>query len=288
MMLFDKLRAVVASDVFRGSMLIDQLRKDLLHFTGVNLPIHMDTQALPGILIDDIEHSQFAPSLRRVMNKIPRPDMPTMLTLGRKTRRFALSPALGLFRRHRQSKLSPQPLNVTSPHLPALLLQQSCDLRISQLRMLIGFPAQSSLQLCLPGTRFFRPIRVGATIQPKMPADPLVPYIDPRRQASLPSVACVRGLQLFFKYLLQQFFTQHLVGQHSLEPGVLPLELLELLGLIDLEHPQLSLPPVVGLLTDLPLSAYVLYRFISALRFPEDANLSFCCVSFYFHFLDPF
>ena len=104
------------------------------------------------------------------MNKIPRPDMPTMLTLGRKSRRYALSPALGLFRRHRQSKLPPQPLNVTSPHLPPLLLEQSCDLRISQLRMLIGFAAQSPLQLCLPGIRLFRPIRVGATIQPNMPA----------------------------------------------------------------------------------------------------------------------
>ena len=151
-------------------MLIDQLRKDLLHFTGVDLPIHMNTQALPAILIDDVEHSQFAPSLRRVMNKIPRPDMPTILTLGRKSRRYALSPALGLFRRHRQPKLPPQSLNIASPHLPTLLLEQSCDLRISQLRMLIGFPTQSSLQLCLPGIRFFRPIRVGATIQPNMPA----------------------------------------------------------------------------------------------------------------------
>ena len=130
----------------------------------------MNTQALPGILIDDVEHSQFAPSPRRVMNKIPRPDMPTVLTPGRKTRRYPLSPALGLFRRHRQSKLPAQPLNVTSPHLPALLLQQSCDLRISQLRMLIGFAAQSPLQLCLPDIRFFCPIRVGASIQPKMPA----------------------------------------------------------------------------------------------------------------------
>ena len=117
---------------------------------------------------------------------------------------------------------------------------------------------------------------------------PLVPYIDPRRQASLPSVACARGLQLFFKYLLQQFFAEHLVRQHPLEPGVLPLELLELLGLIELEHPQLSLPPVEGLLADLPLSAYILYRFITALRFPEDAYFGFCCVSFAFHFLDPF
>ena len=62
-------------------MFIDQLLKDLLHFTCVYLPIHMDTQALPGLLIDDVEHSKFAPSLSRVMNKTPRPDMPTVLTL---------------------------------------------------------------------------------------------------------------------------------------------------------------------------------------------------------------
>jgi len=42
---------------------------------------------------------------------------------------------------------------------------------------------------------------------------------------------------------------------------------------------------VVTLLADLPLSAYVLYRLITALRFPEDAYLGFCCVSFSFHFL---
>ena len=88
--------------------------------------------------------------------------------------------------------------------------------------------------------------------------------------------------------LLQQLFAEHLVSQHPLEPGVLSLEFLELLGLIDLEHPQLSLPPVEALLTDLPLWAYVLYRLISALRLPEDAHLGFCCVSFYFHFLCPF
>jgi hypothetical protein len=76
------------------------------------------------------------------------------------------------------------------------------------------------------------------------------------------------GFTTFFKYLLQQFFAQHLVGQHPLELGVLPLELLELIGLIDLKHPQLSLPPVKALLADLPLTAYVLYRLISTLRFP--------------------
>ena len=58
------------------------------------------------------------------------------------------------------------------------------------------------------------------------------------------------------------------VGQHPLEPSVLPLEFLELLGLIEFEHPQLLLPAVEGLLADLPLSAYVLYRLFTTLRLP--------------------
>ena len=81
-----------------------------------------------------------------------------------------------------------------------------------------------------------------------------------------------------------EFATLHLVGQHPLEQGVLPFDLLGLLGLINLEHPQLSPPPVEALLADLPLSAYILYRFISALRFPLDAYFSFCCVSFAFNY----
>jgi hypothetical protein len=49
------------------------------------------------------------------MNKIPRPHMPTVLDLGRKTRASALSPSLGFFGQHRQSNLPPHPLNVASP-----------------------------------------------------------------------------------------------------------------------------------------------------------------------------
>ncbi len=68
--------------------------------------------------------------------------------------------------------------------------------------------------------------------------------------------------------LLERLFAEHLVGKRPLEPGGLSLEFLELLGLIDLGHPQLSLPPVEALLANLPFSAYVLYRFSTALRFP--------------------
>ena len=49
-----------------------------------------------------------------------------------------------------------------------------------------------------------------------------------------------------------------------IEPGVLPLELLELLGLIDLKHPQLSLPPVVTLLCasrKMRILVSIVYRF---------------------------
>ena len=78
-------------------MFIDHLRKDLLHFTGVDLPIHMNIRHSRDVLISDVEHSQFAPSLRRLMNKIPRPDTLSVLALVRKAGGYALSTALGIF-----------------------------------------------------------------------------------------------------------------------------------------------------------------------------------------------
>ena len=51
-------------------MNFDQLRNIFFTSRAIYLPVHMDTQALSTVLIADIEHSQFAPSFRRVMNKI--------------------------------------------------------------------------------------------------------------------------------------------------------------------------------------------------------------------------
>ena len=90
--------------------------------------------------------------------------------------------------------------------------------------MLIGFTAQNYLQLCLPGIRLFRPIRVGALRFRPNVGRLLVPYIEPRRKVTLSSAACVLVLQLFFKYLLQQFFTEHVIKPASAWAGCSPVE----------------------------------------------------------------
>ena len=96
------------------------------------------------------------------------------------------------------------------------------------------------------------------------------------------------GLTAFFQSLLQKLLAQHLVGEHPLEPGVLLLKLLELLGLIDLHHAELLLPPVEGLLADLPLTADVPDRLVAFLRLTQNPYLLFCSVSFALHCMGPF
>jgi len=55
------------------------------------------------------------------------------------------------------------------------------------------------------------------------------------------------------------------VYKQDYELGILPLKLLELLGLIDLKHPKLlASTREKSLLIELQLSAYNLYRFMTA------------------------
>ncbi|MDP0496357.1 MAG: hypothetical protein Q7Q73_09130 [Verrucomicrobiota bacterium JB024] len=75
---------------------------------------------------------------------------------------------------------------------------------------------------------------------------------DTRRCAN--SRLCT-GLTIFFERFLQQFLAQYLVRQHTLQTCVLLLKLLELLGLIDLQHPKLPLPAMERLLADPGLAA---------------------------------
>ena len=67
------------------------------------------------------------------------------------------------------------------------------------------------------------------------------------------------------------------VGEHPLEPGVLLLKLLELLGLIDLHHAELLLPAMEGLLADLLLAADVQDRLVASFSLPQNADLLFGC-----------
>lgn len=53
--LLDKLRAVVAPDVLRRAMFGHELREHLAYFGGIDAAIHVDTEALARVFIDDVE-----------------------------------------------------------------------------------------------------------------------------------------------------------------------------------------------------------------------------------------
>jgi len=73
----------------------------------------------------------------------------------------------------------------------------------------------------------------------------------------------------------------------SVSGRIFLLQLLELLGLINLQHPEFTRPSMEGLLAELPLPADILDLSACNIHFPKDANLRFCRLSFAFHFLDP-
>jgi len=90
------------------------------------------------------------------------------------------------------------------------------------------------------------------------------------------------GLQLFFAYELQDPVLEQRLRQHLLKFGILPLKLLEPLGLVDLHLPKLLLPPVECHFRDVLLSAYFRDR-IAAIRLPKDPDLILCRVFLAFH-----
>jgi hypothetical protein len=77
--------------------------------------------------------------------------MPTMLTPGQKTRRYALSPVLGFF----DTKLPPQSLNVTSSTCQPFSFSRRVIFAYPYSRMLVGVPAKGSLRLCTRGRPIF-------------------------------------------------------------------------------------------------------------------------------------
>lgn len=100
--------------------------------------------------------------------------------------------------------------------------------------------------------------------------------------------AYARGSQLFFQCLLQQLLAEHLIGQHTLEPGVLLLKLLQLLGLIELHHAKLTLPAVEALFADAGITAGILDAHAFPVGAAQNADLLFGRVSFAFQGLISF
>lgn len=72
-----------------------------------------------------------------------------------------------------------------------------------------------------------------------------------KRLGDLPLVP---GAYNFFQRILQEFLAEDLVGQKPLQPGILLLQFLQLLGLVEFHHPE-PLPPVECLFADAFLAA---------------------------------
>lgn len=77
-MVLNKLGAIVAADVLRGSMLIDQSGHDLPDFARIDLAVDMDAPTLPGVLVQNGQHTQLAPAHGDIVDKVPGPDMIAM------------------------------------------------------------------------------------------------------------------------------------------------------------------------------------------------------------------
>ena len=71
-LLLDNLRAIIAADMFRNSVLGNQPAHDRAHFVGMDLTIHMDALALPSVFIEDGQQAQFTTAYRRDVHEIPR------------------------------------------------------------------------------------------------------------------------------------------------------------------------------------------------------------------------
>lgn len=92
----DELAAVVASDVLRRAVAVDQSLQLAAHVTGTDPPIHMDEMTFAGELIDHRQHLEPATTDRPVMDEVPGPHVTSMLRLGRQPGAGSLSPALRL------------------------------------------------------------------------------------------------------------------------------------------------------------------------------------------------
>ena len=74
-----ELRAIIAADVFGHSIAFHGRFHYRDHIHRPDRPGHMDSQALPGVFIDQGQHPQFTAIFSLVLHKVPAPHMVGML-----------------------------------------------------------------------------------------------------------------------------------------------------------------------------------------------------------------
>ena len=135
-MVLNKLGSIIAADVLRSSMLVDQAGHDLPDLPGVDLTVDMDAPALPRVLVQNGQHPQLPSAHGDIVNEVPSPHVIAVGGCGRKARGDALTTLSGLLRRDHQAEFPAQVLDLAGSDIPAFRFQQSSDFWISHLRML--------------------------------------------------------------------------------------------------------------------------------------------------------
>lgn len=75
----DKLRTIVGSNVSRHTMLQHCVGDGVEDVTRPQLALHLDGQALAGVLIDEREHPERGSVMRSILDEVIRPDMVLVL-----------------------------------------------------------------------------------------------------------------------------------------------------------------------------------------------------------------
>ncbi len=162
--------AVVAGQLLRRSMLLDGFPQPLQHVLRTQRPVRTQHVALPGVLIEDAQHSQCSSAHRRIRDEVPRPHVPTVRRLGRLPRGDSSAHDLPLARRHAQPGCPPKPLDVPLSNHPSFPPQQRRDPSVPVSRMLFGEFPQPPLHLLLAWRWHSPSIPMRPPGRPKEPA----------------------------------------------------------------------------------------------------------------------
>src|SRR4249920_198102 len=124
-----ELGTVVGSDVTWDAAQDEQIGERVDHVYGPQLPADADRQALPGELVDDVEHAETPSIVGAVLNEVVGPDMVGMLRPKPDARVLVApeAPALRLLVRNLEPLAPPDPLNPFEVHHPARPAQHRGD-----------------------------------------------------------------------------------------------------------------------------------------------------------------
>src|SRR6266545_1403286 len=111
----------------------EEIRQDVDHIDGLQLPIDADRQALMGELVDHVEHAVLPPVMGSILHEVVRPDVIAVLR-PKTDARSVMEPqttAFGLLLGNLQPLTPPDPLNPLVVDLPPRPAQELRDLAIA-------------------------------------------------------------------------------------------------------------------------------------------------------------